>query len=381
MGGKDSQEYMVVADSGEDTILVCPSCSYTANAEKCEIGERPVKQSSEEPLPIELVDTPNARTIEQVTSFLKRSPKKLVKTLIYKAGDQVVAALVRGDRDLNEPKLMRALGVTQLEMADADTIERVTGAEVGFAGPVGINGAKIIADREIAGMVNFVVGGNSTDAHYVNANIGRDFAVEEYADLRVASKGDACPSCDGELSVERGIEVGHIFKLGTRYSESMDAQFLDDDGVLKPFIMGCYGMGVSRMLAAIPEINSDADGMIWPVSVAPFEVVIILLNSEEEPQCNAAVRLYEELQQAGVDVLLDERDERPGVKFKDADLVGCPIQVVAGRLAAEGKVEVRLRSDKSKEEVAIDEASARVLELRKKLYAALTEKADAVRRD
>jgi len=376
IGGKDSQEFILLAESGEDTVLYCTGCNYAANAEKCEIGERPIKPGDEEPLAIELVDTPNMRTIEQVTSFLKKSPKKLVKTLIYKAGDEVIAALVRGDRDLNEPKLARAAGVKKVEMADPETIERVTGADVGFAGPVGIKGARIIADREVAGMANFVVGGNKTDAHYVNVNIGRDFEIAEYADLRVASKGDACPRCDGNLSASRGIELGHIFKLGTRYSEVMDAQFLDDDGVQKPFIMGCYGLGVSRMLAAIPEVNSDNDGMVWPISVAPFEVAVILLNSDDEAQCNAAVRLYEELQQAGVEVLLDERDERPGVKFKDADLIGCPIQVVAGRLAGEGKVEVRLRSDKTKEEISIDEATAHVLELRKKLYAALAEKAD-----
>lgn len=378
MGGKDSQEYMVISGAGEDTILVCASCSYSANAEKCEIGERAIKKSDDEMQSLELVDTPNARTIEQVTSFLKRSPKKLVKTLVYKAGDEIVAALVRGDREINEPKLMRAIGVKKIEMADADTIEKLTGAEVGFAGPVGLAGAKIIADREIAGMVNFVVGGNRTDAHYINANIERDFQIEEYADLRVAAKGDACPKCDGSLTTERGIEAAHIFRLGTRYSEDMDAKFLDDDGKEKPFIMGCYGMGISRMLAEIPEINSDADGMIWPISVAPFEVVVILLNPEDEAQCNAAIRLYEELQQAGVDVLLDERDERPGVKFKDADLIGCPIQVVAGRLAGEGKVEVRLRSDKSKEEIGVDEATAMVLDLRKKLYAQLTENAEAI---
>lgn len=376
IGGKDSQEYMVVADSGEDTVLVCSSCGYAANAEKCGIGERPIKKNDEEPLPLELVDTPNARTIEQVTSFLKKSPKKLVKTLIYKAGDQIVAALVRGDRELNEPKLRNALGVKKVEMADAEVIEKLTGAEVGFAGPSGLTGAKIIADREVQGMANFVVGGNKTDAHYINANIGRDFEIDEYADLRVASKGDACPRCEGSLAEKRGMEVGHIFKLGTIYSEGMDARFLDDDGKEKRFVMGCYGMGVSRMLAAIPEVNSDQDGMVWPISVAPFEVAVILLNSEDEAQCNAAMRLYEELQQAGVDVLLDERDERPGVKFKDADLIGSPIQVVAGRLAGEGKVEVRLRSTKEKEEVGLDSATSRVLELRKKLYSEIKEKAE-----
>lgn len=375
MGGKDSQEYMVISDAGEDTILVC-ACAYTANAEKAEIGERPVKKNDEEAQPLELVDTPNARTIEQVASFLKKSPKKLVKTLIYKADDQIVAALIRGDRELNEPKLMRALGAPKMEMADAEIIEKLTGAEVGFAGPIGLKGAKIIADREIAGMANFIVGGNKTDAHYINVNLGRDFEVSEYADLRVASKGDPCPKCDGNLSTERGIEVGHIFKLGTRYSEAMGAKFLDNDGEEKPFIMGCYGMGVSRMLGSIPEVNSDADGMIWPISVAPFEVAVILLNSEDEAQCNAATRLYEELQQAGVDVLLDEREERPGVKFKDADLIGCPIQVVAGRLASEGKVEVRLRGDKNKEEIEIDKATDHVLDMRKKLYSSLAEKSE-----
>lgn len=273
---------------------------------------------------------------------------------------------------------MRALGVKKIEMADADIVEKLTGAEVGFAGPVGLTGAKIIADREVAGMVNFVVGGNKTDAHYINANIERDFEVSEFADLRVAAKGDACPKCDADLTVNRSMEVGHIFKLGTIYSEGMNAKFLDDDGKEKPFIMGCYGMGVSRMLAAIPEVNSDADGMLWPISVAPFEVAVILLNADDEAQCNAATRLYEELQQAGVDVLLDERDERPGVKFKDADLIGCPIQVVAGRLAGEGKVEVRLRSNKAKEEIEIDNATERVLELRKKLYGELAEKAEAI---
>ncbi len=376
IGGKESQEYMVITDAGEDTVLVCSSCGYGANAEKCAIGERPVKISGEEMQELALVDTPNVHTIDQVTSFLKKSPKKLVKTLVYKAGDQVVAALVRGDRDLNEPKLARALGVKKVEMADEDTILKVTGAEVGFAGPVGLSGARIIADREIQGMANFVVGGNKTDAHYINVNIGRDFSADAFADLRVASKGDACSKCEGTLSAVRGMEVGHIFKLGTLYSEGMDAKFLDDDGKEKPFIMGCYGMGVSRMLAAIPEVNSDQDGMIWPIGTAPFEVEIILLNPDDEAQCNAATRIYEELQHSGVDVLLDERDERPGVKFKDADLMGAPIQVVAGRLAGEGKLEVRLRSTKSKEETDIDEVTGKVLDLRRSLYQALSEKAE-----
>lgn len=375
IGGKDSQEYMVIADSGEDTVLVCSSCNYGANAEKCAIGQREITKPDDELLPMELVDTPNARTIEQVTSFLKKSPKKLVKTLIYRMGDEVVAALVRGDREINEFKLARALGVREVEMADPRTIEELTGAAVGFAGPVGLGCANVIADNEVAGMVNFVVGANKTDAHYVNANIDRDFQVTAFADLRIASKGDPCPRCEGILDTHRGIELGHIFKLGTRYSEVMDAKFLDDDGQEKPFIMGCYGMGVSRTLAAVPEVNNDKDGMIWPISVAPFEVEVILLNAADEAQCAAATLLYEELQENGVDVLLDEREERPGVKFKDADLVGVPIQVVAGRLAAEGKVEIKLRANGEKEEVALDEATDRVMALRRSLYDDLAERA------
>lgn len=375
IGGKENEEYMVVADSGEDTVLVCEGCGYAANAEKCEIGERVIKQSDEEMLPLEVVETPNARTIEQVTSFLKRSPKKLVKTLVYKAGDQVVAALVRGDRDLNEAKLANVLGVKKVEMADAEIIEKVTGAEVGFAGPVGIKGVRILADREVQGMANFVVGANKTDAHYVNVNIGRDFEVEKYADLRIAAKGDPCPGCEGTLGTVRGIEVGHIFKLGTIYSEAMDAKFLDDDGKEKPFIMGCYGMGVSRMLAAVPEVNNDKDGMVWPIEIAPFEAEVILLNPEDEAQCSAATRIYEELQINKVDVLLDDREERPGVKFKDADLIGIPVQIVAGRLAAEGKLEIKHRATGEKEEVAIDQATERVMEIIGSLYEDLAQKA------
>ncbi|MGB9619187.1 MAG: proline--tRNA ligase, partial [Armatimonadota bacterium] len=376
IGGKENEEYMILAEAGEDLVLRCASCGYAANAERCEIGERPAEKPRVEMQALELVDTPGQRTIEQVTEFLGKRPEDLVKTLIYKAGDEVVAALVRGDRELNEAKLKRALGAKHVEMADADTIERVTGAAVGFAGPVGLTDVRIVADREISSMANFVVGGNKTDTHYVNANLERDVKVSVWTDLRAASAGDPCPRCDGVLEGLRAIEAAHIFKLGTIYSEAMGAKFLDEDGVEKPFVMGCYGLGVSRILAAIPEVSNDADGMIWPISVAPFEVVILLLNPEDEDQCAAATRLYEELLDAGVDVLLDEREERPGVKFKDADLVGVPIQVVCGRLAAKAKVEVRARSSREKEPVALDQATERVLELRRSLYRALEEKAD-----
>ncbi len=377
IGGKENHEFMVLADSGEDTVLECTKCGYAANAERCSIGQRPLKKSDEAMLDAEVVDTPNARTIEQVSSMLKKSPKKFVKTLLYMAGDQTVAALVRGDRDLNESKLARFLDVKKIEMADAEAVERVTGAPVGFAGPVGLDGVRVVADREIAGMVNLVVGANSADAHMINVNLDREFSVTEFADLRVADKGDPCDRCDGVFGVRRGMEVGHIFKLGEIYSEKMGAKFLDVDGIEKPFVMGCYGMGVSRTMAAVVEDSSDSDGMIWPIEIAPFEVVVMLLNNEDEAQCNAAMRMYEELQDAGVDVLLDEREERPGVKFKDADLMGVPIQIVAGKLASDGKLEIRLRRDKQKIEIGVDEAVQKVMDLRDGLYAELGERADA----
>ena len=376
IGGKENQEYMVIADSGEDSILVCNSCGYAANSEKCEIGTREIKKTDKPLDELTLVDTPNCKTIDQISSFLKQSPKMMIKTLLCKAGDEIVAVLIRGDKDLNESKLASALGVKKIEMADFETVEKITGAAVGFAGPIGLK-IRIIADNGIAGMVNAVVGANKTDAHYINVNIGRDFDILQFADIRVADKGDACYKCSGEYGVVRGIEVGHIFKLGTLYSEKMDANFLDDDSKEKPFIMGCYGAGVSRMLACVPEVHNDKDGMIWPISIAPFEVSVLLLNEDDDAQCNAAMRIYEELQQADVDVLLDERQERPGVKFKDNDLLGIPIQIVAGKLAAEGKVEISLRRDKIKHQVSIEEASNFVLALKRQLLNELKEKAQS----
>lgn len=363
IGGKDNQEFMVLAEAGEDVVLRCDKCGYAANAERCEIGNRGYEPSTDAQKPLTTLPTPDTRTIEQVTAFLKASPKKLVKTLLYIADGKPLAVLVRGDRDLNEAKLKRNFEITELEMADPETVVKLTGADVGFAGPVGLQGVRIIADREIQTMANFITGANKTDAHHVNVNLDRDFKVEEWGDLRVASDGDPCPHCEGTLRATRGIEVGHIFKLGTKYSQAMGATFLDEDGQEKHFIMGCYGLGVSRMLAALSEANNDKDGLIWPISVAPFEVVVLLMNPEDEAQAEAAVRVYEELQERGIDVLLDERDERSGVKFKDSDLLGIPVQVVVGRLAAEGKMEMRLRRDKQAREITLDQAADEIASL------------------
>jgi len=380
IGGKENQEYMVICDSGEDTILVCDTCGYAANAEKCEVGIREKKSKDTEILDMELKETPDVKTIEQVSSFLKVSPKKLVKTLLIEANKKIYAILIRGDRDLNETKIAKLLDVKTIKMADFEDVEKITGAEVGFAGPVGLKVEKIIADNEIKDLTNFVVGANKTNAHYINVNIDKDFAIDEYADLRIASKNDGCAFCNGTLTTEKGMEVGHIFKLGTVYSNAMNAKFLDDDGAEKPFIMGCYGMGVSRMLASICEINNDKDGIIWPISVAPFEVVITLVNSGDETQCEYATRIYEELLDYGVDVMLDEREERPGVKFKDSDLLGIPIQVVVGKGAVEGNVEICLRRDKIKENVNIDNAFEYIKNKRNMLYSELKDRAAKIKK-
>ncbi|MEN6519599.1 MAG: proline--tRNA ligase [Armatimonadota bacterium] len=363
IGGKDNQEFTVPASAGEDIILHCKNCNYAANSERAEVADRGYVPSTDAQKPLTALDTPGAKTIEQVTGFLKASPKKLVKTLIYLADGKPVAALVRGDRELNEAKFSRAIGAKKLEMADPETIIRLTKAEVGFSGPVALSGAAIYADYEIRAMANFITGANKTDTHYVNVNLDRDFKVGHWADLRVASEGDPCPRCEGTLDAVRGIEIGHIFKLGTKYSEALDATFIDEDGQEKNFIMGCYGLGVSRLLAAIPEANHDKDGIVWPVSIAPFEAVVLLLNPEDEAQAQAAARVYEELEGRGVDVLLDDRDERSGVKFKDSDLIGIPVQIVVGRLASEGKVEVRLRRNKESRELELDQATDGIMAL------------------
>jgi prolyl-tRNA synthetase len=308
-------------------------------------------------LPREPVDTPDAKTIEAVTAFLKLPAKKLVKTLLYTRGDEVVAALVRGDRDLSEDKLQDALGGGRIQMANAATVERVTGAPVGFAGPVGLDSAalsdsegsrrsaiRIIADEELKGERNFVTGGNAADVHLLNVNWGRDFKVSAWAQIRNAEAGDVCPNCGTPLESYRGIELAHVFKLGTVYTEPLEAFFLDEDGRRKPIQMGCYGIGNTRMMASIAEHFNDESGLIWPTSVAPFDVTVIPVNHDDAVQRELAERIFGELTAAGLDVLLEDRAERPGVKFKDADLIGIPGQVVVGRMAGEGKVEVRRRA-------------------------------------
>jgi prolyl-tRNA synthetase len=334
-------------------VLRCDKTGYAANSERCEAIPAPAETAETTVPPMETVSTPGSTSIEAVAAFLNVPPTRLIKTLVMNAPDgSPVLVLVRGDRELNEAKLAKLLGGPS-PLADAPTVERVTGAPVGFAGPVGLKTpVRIIADREIATMRDGVVGANAADAHRIHVTPGRDFPMPELADLRTAVAGDISPADpSGRLYEQRGIEVGHVFNLGTRYSDPMSATFNDEDGTIKPIRMGSYGLGVSRTMAAAVEQHHDDNGIVWPIVLAPFEVVVVLAAWKDEAQRHAAEALYKELQDAGIDVLYDDRDERAGVKFKDWDLIGIPIQIVVGKSLAEGNVEVGLRHDKSRKEL------------------------------
>lgn len=378
IGGTENLEFMVLSDSGEDKMLICDSCGYAANQERAERRmpfEEPASARQQNVmLPIEKVFTPNQKTVAQVTNYLKVNPERLVKTLIYIADGKPVAALVRGDAELNEAKLRRLLKVSDLRMADPDEIRQLTNSDVGYSGPVGLSGVEIIADYDIATMCNFVTGANEDDHHLINVNWGRDFEVNLFADLRFAKDGDACPRCSGGILRQRNcIEVGHVFKLGTKYSDAMNAKFVDEDGIEKPFIMGCYGIGVSRILAAVVEVSHDDDGIIFPITVAPYEVWIIPVDIGDSEIANGAECIYDQLTEAKVEAVIDDRSERPGVKFKDADLIGVPIQVVIGRSYKEnGCAEVRLRRDKKPMFVKAKDALEHIMKLRSALYEELT---------
>lgn len=346
MGGRFSQEFIAPSRSGEDIIVRCESCSYRANREKAEIGP-PLETEKESLMEIEEVYTPGITTISDLEGFLGISPKKMIKTLIYKSDDEAIAVLISGDREVNEVKLQRALGTTSLSLADADMIQRVTGGPVGFSGPVGLEGVKILADFSIKNIQNGVTGANKKDYHLKNINIERDFKVSQFLDLSYPEEGDICPGCKGNLTLRRGLELGHIFKLGTKYSESLGAKFLDRNGVTRFAIMGCYGIGVTRAMASIVEQNCDKDGIIWPYEVAPFEVLVLIIDMTDDKVVKMGEELYLYLKEKGVSVLLDDRPVRAGIKFKDADLIGIPFRVNIGRRAIEsGKIELCFRHDK-----------------------------------
>jgi prolyl-tRNA synthetase len=363
IGGSSSHEFMVLADSGEDAIVSCAACDYAANMEKAEARQIPVVDHAE-PRQLERVATPEKRSIEEVATFLNAATTGLVKTLVFLADDEPVLALLRGDHDLNEIKLKNLLGCETLEMAPDAVVEKVTGAPVGFAGPVGLK-VKIVTDHTVAGMKNFIVGGNEKDVHLTNANLGRDFSVGRFADIRNVVPGDSCPRCsDGVMEIWRGIEVGHVFKLGTKYSESLKATYLDANGKEKIIVMGCYGIGVGRSVAACIEQNHDGDGIIFPIPIAPFHCIVSAVNAKDEAVMAASEQIYTELTAAGVETLLDDRDERPGSKFKDADLIGIPLRIVVGsKNLVEGKVELKHRRGGEVELLPIAEAVAKVKQM------------------
>lgn len=364
MGGSGSNEFMVKSDIGEAEVVFCNGCGYAANVEKAACI--PEKAEAEELKDMEKVATPEARTIEELVGFFNTSPEKFVKTLIYKVDGKIVAAMVRGDRELNETKLTNLFKAISVEMADAETVEKATHARVGFAGPIGISVDSLVVDEEVQYMNNFIVGANDTGYHYINVNYGRDFKADIVTDLRNIEAGDKCPRCGGSVTLARGIEVGHIFKLGTKYSEALHATYVDENGNEKPLIMGSYGIGVDRTMAAVIEQHHDDNGIIWPLSVAPYHVIVVPVVASNEEQIKVAKEIYNKLMDMGVEVLLDDRDERAGVKFKDADLIGIPIRITIGRKVKDGIIEYKLRSSDTSEDIKVDEVYGRVLDEFKK---------------
>jgi prolyl-tRNA synthetase len=362
IGGSMSQEFQVLAASGEDAIVACDACGYAANVEKAEVRPLPPPDGSSAPL--ERVATPGKRTIEEVSAFLKLPAERFVKTLVYRtAGGDAVAILVRGDHEASETKIQGALGGEMVELADEATVARVSGAAVGFAGPVGLD-VRVIADASLRGARGMVSGANRADEHVVGLDLERDAKVT-WADLRQARAGDRCPRCDaGTFGAHRGIEVGHVFYLGTKYSESMKAAFLGTDGQERPIEMGCYGIGITRTVAAAIEQHHDDAGIVWPAPLAPFGAHVIPVNVTDATLRETAERVANELEGLGIDTLLDDREERPGVKFKDADLIGIPARVTVGsRALQKGCVELKPRAAKEAQEVPVGEVVKRIAEL------------------
>lgn len=344
IGGQgETHEFMALADIGEDIIVSCSACDYAANLERAESGRTAgssgnhPEASADRQAPSE-VHTPNVKSIEELSAFLRTGPEQIIKTLVYRADGELYAVLVRGDREVNDTKVKSYLKAEQVELAGADEVLQAAGAPVGFVGPVGLS-LNILVDHEVAAMSEGITGANRIDTHLTGARPGKDFALEFTGDFRNVTEGEPCPRCGQALEFHRGIELGHVFKLGTKYSEAMNATFLDSDGREKPLVMGCYGIGVSRVMAAVAEQSIVEDRLVWPMSVAPFAAHIIQVSMKDEEQRALAEQLYAELGAAGVDVLLDDRDERPGVKFKDADLVGAPHRIIIGRGAASGEIE------------------------------------------
>jgi prolyl-tRNA synthetase len=360
IGGSFSHEFMVLAETGEDAIVSCDNCDYAANVEKAEL-RAPLGEAPAPTMELGKVATPNLKSIEDVAAFLNENPQKMVKTLMLQnEREENVAVLLRGDHKLNEVKLCNYLGCNHLQMADEALVRQLTGAPTGFSGPIGLT-CRVLADQELAILSDFGLGANEENFHLTGANHGRDFQVEAFVDLREAQAGDACPRCDGRLESWRGIEVGHVFKLGTKYSEAMHATVLDAQGKERTLVMGCYGIGIGRTAAAAIEQNHDENGIVWPMPLAPFQVIITLLNPNDATVLSAGEAIYDQLLVEGLEVLLDDRDERPGSKFKDAELLGIPLRVTVGaRGLKEQCFELQDRQTGEKSMLPIDNAAATI---------------------
>jgi len=368
IGGAQSHEFMILASSGEDITLSCTGCDYAANVERAETRQPAAAAAPPVAAGGKKVHTPGQTAVEEVSAFLKLTPMDMIKTMIYVGDGEPVVVLIRGDREINEVKVKNHLNVNELELADDDTIEKITNAPKGFAGPVGMTGVRIMADFTVSGMTNAGTGANEADYHLINVQPG-DFKVDDWADFNTAIDGDACPRCAGQLIARRGIEMGHVFKLGTKYSEALGATFQNREGKPHPLLMGCYGIGITRIVAAVIEQHHDDKGIVWPLSLAPYLVHIVPLGKAGDDTMVAAEKLYADLQQAGIDALLDDRAVRAGVKFNDADLLGLPLRVnIGARSLAKGVVELKLRRADAIDEIevasAVDTICATLREIR-----------------
>ena len=371
IGGNASHEFTALSEVGESDIAYCESCSMAANVEKAVCRDAEPSPESEAMLELQEVHTPGTKTIEELASFLNIDKKKTIKALLFEKYDEdgkadgYVAAFVRGDRDLNMIKLVNALKIPEHAIAFADELklEAAIGAVGGFTGPIGLHDCIIVVDSELVGLKNLCAGACKPDYHILNVNYGRDYEGDIVTDLKVLKEGDPCPVCGAPIKHTRGIEVGQVFKLGTKYSEAMNAIYKDENQQDHPLVMGCYGIGVSRTLAAVIEQHHDEDGIIWPVSVAPYHAIVTLVKPKDETQSKLAEDIYQRLLTAGVEAVIDDRDERPGVKFKDADLLGFPIRITVGKRAGEGIVEYKLRRDSEKTEISVEEAIENAINL------------------
>jgi prolyl-tRNA synthetase len=362
MGGKDTHEFMVLSDVGEDTIAYSDQSTYAANIEMAPVNCH--YEKSTEPLKnIEKVLTENKKTIEEVTSYLNVDATTCIKSLLFKIDDKFVLVLVRGDHEVNDIKLKNLFEASVVELASHEDAKEILSCEVGSLGPVGVKNVEIIADNAIQAIVNGVCGANEENYHFVNVNPDRDFAVVKYADLRFIQEGDISPDGKGTICFAKGIEVGHVFKLGTRYSEAMNATFLDENGKSKPMIMGCYGIGVSRTLAAVAEQFNDENGLIWPTNIAPYQLHLIAVNMKDDSQRSLAEELYADLLDSRYEILFDDRHERPGVKFADSDLIGLPFRITVGKKAVDGIVELRVRKTGEMFEVHKDQLQEKIADL------------------